>query len=282
MARPIWKGHISFGLVNVPVMLQAAESRQKLSFKLLDKRDKAGIRYQRINDKSGKEVAWDQIVKGYDHGDGEYVLLTDKDFKNAAVEATQTIDIVDFVEREEVDQMYFAQPYYLVPGKKGEKGYVLLRETMERTGKLAIGRVVIRTREHLAAVFPRGDALVLNLMRFHHELVDPGKLDVPTGDMKKYKISPKEVAMAEKLVDAMSAKWKPEKYRDEYYDALMKYIQKKAKTGEVAEVQPKREKAGKVIDLMELLEKSVKGKPRAPKKSKAKPPRTSAAQRKRA
>jgi DNA end-binding protein Ku len=282
MARPIWKGHISFGLVNVPVMLQAAESRQKLSFKLLDKRDKAGIRYQRINDKTGKEVAWDQIVKGYDHGDGEYVLLTDKDFKNAAVEATQTIDIVDFVDRDEIDQMYYDQPYYLVPGKKGEKGYVLLRETMERTGKLAIGRVVIRTREHLAAVFPRGDALVLNLMRFHHELVDPGKLDVPTGDMKKYKISPKEVAMAEKLVDAMSAKWKPEKYRDEYYDALMKYIHKKAKTGEVALAPTKREQAGKIIDLMELLEKSVKGKPKAAKKATRKPPRTTAAQRKRA
>lgn len=282
MPRPIWKGHISFGLVNVPVLMQAAESRQKLSFKLLDKRDKAAIRYQRISDKSGKEVPWDQIVKGYEHADGEFVLLTDKDFKNAAVEATQTIDIVDFVDRAEIDQMYYDQPYYLVPGKKGEKGYVLLRETMERTGKLAIGRVVIRTREHLAAVFPRGDALVLNLMRFHHELVDPGKLDVPTGDMKKYKISPKEVAMAEKLVDAMSAKWKPEKYRDEYYDALMKYIQKKAKTGEVAEVPTKREKAGKVIDLMELLEKSVKGKPKSGKKSKAKPPKTAAAQRKRA
>jgi DNA end-binding protein Ku len=282
MPRPIWKGHISFGLVNVPVMLQAAESRQRLSFKLLDKRDKSGIRYQRINDKSGKEVPWDQIVKGYDHGDGEFVLLTDKDFKNAAVEATQTIDIVDFVDRDEIDQMYFDQPYYLVPGKKGEKGYVLLRETMERTGKLAIGRVVIRTREHLAAVFPRGDALVLNLMRFHHELVDPGKLDVPTGDMKKYKISAKEIEMAEKLVDAMSAKWKPEKYRDEYYDQLMKYIEKKAKTGEVAPAPAKREKAGKVIDLMELLEKSVKGKPKAAKKSTRKPPRTSAAQRKRA
>jgi DNA end-binding protein Ku len=284
MPRAIWKGNISFGLVNVPVMVLPAESRKRLSFKLLDKRDKAGIKYERVNDQTGKPVAWQDIVKGYEYEDGEYVVLTDKDFKAAAVEATQTIDIEDFVDREEIDQMYFDQPYYLVPGKKGEKGYVLLRETMERTGKLAIGRVVIRTREHLAAVFPRGDALVLNLMRFHHELVDPKKLDVPAGDVKAYKIKPKEVGLAEKLVDAMSSKWKPEKYKDEYYDQLMGYIEKKAKTGEVAAPKPRKEKAGKVIDLMELLQKSVKEKPKAARasKKKSKPPTVKAAQRKRA
>jgi DNA end-binding protein Ku len=270
--------------VNVPVMVLPAESRKRLSFKLLDKRDKAGIKYERVNDQTGKQVAWQDIVKGYEHDDGEFVVLTDKDFKAAAVEATQTIDIEDFVDREEIDQMYFDQPYYLVPGKKGEKGYVLLRETMERTGKLAIGRVVIRTREHLAAVFPRGDALVLNLMRFHHELVDPKKLDVPSGDAKDYKIKPKEVELAAKLVSAMSSKWKPEKYKDEYYDQLMSYIEKKAKTGDVAAPKPRKEKAGKVIDLMELLQKSVKDKPKSARasKKKAKPPTVKAAQRKRA
>ncbi|MCC6572936.1 MAG: Ku protein [Planctomycetes bacterium] len=276
MPRPIWKGHISFGLVSIPVVLMNAISpRRELHFTMLDKRDHSRIKYQRVNATTGKDVPWPEIVKGYNTGDN-FVLVTDKDFKNAAVEATQTVDILDFVQQDEIDRMYYDKPFHIVPGKKGEKGYSLLREVLERTGKVAIGKVVIRTREHLAAVFPHNGALVLNLLRFDHELVKLKELHLPAQTLKPIKVSPKELDVANQLVEAMTSKWKPEKYRDEYYDKMMKYIERKAKAGGV-EVPPeeKPQREAKVYDMLDLLKKSVGDKHARPKIAKA-------AQRKRA
>ncbi len=261
MARPIWKGYITFGLVNVPITLYTAESRQELSFHLLDQRNKARIRYQTVNEVTGEEVPRDNIVKAYEYEDGQYVILTDEDFQKALVEATQKIELEDFVDEDAIDYVYFDKPYYLVPGKRGEKAYVLMREALRRTHKIGIAKVVIHTRQHLAALLPMGNALVLNLLRFHHELRDVSGLELPA-EADEQKVTGKEFDMAKQLVDAMTTEWQPEKYRDEYRDALVQWIEKKAKEGEMA--MPPEETApvemrerGEIVDIMDLLKKSV-------------------------
>ena len=265
MPRPIWKGHISFGLVSIPITLYSAEKRFDLHFKLLDSRDKAKIRYSRVNEVTGEEVPWDQIVKGYEYDD-KYVLIDDEEFKKVAVEATRTIEIEDFVAEDSIDHVYFDKPYFVVPDKKNQKGYVLLREVLRNTGKAGIARVVIHTREYLSALFVTGDVLVLELLRFEQELRNPKEFELPGNDLSDYKVTKKEVDLAEKLVEAMTAKWEPEKYEDEYRTELMEWIQKKAKAGglevppESAEEPGEEEGGGKVIDMMELLKKSVEGK----------------------
>lgn len=257
MARSIWKGSISFGLVNIPVGLYSAETRDEVHFKLLDKKTKSPIHYKRVSEESGKEVAWEDTVRGYEVG-GKFVILSDEDLKRASPEATQTIDIVDFVELDEISTLYFDKPYYLAPDKKGAKAYALLREVLRRTGKVGIAKVVIRTRQYLAAVVARSEVLTLELLRFAHELRDPSELDVPKG---KEGVSPRELEMAEKLVEGMVGTWKPEKYKDEYRDDLMKMIKKRADAGELegsTEAAPKPERAsGNVLDLMALLKQSV-------------------------
>ncbi len=260
MARSIWKGAISFGLVNVPVGLYAAENRSDLHFTMLDSRNKAHVRYQRVNEVTGEEVPWDTIVKAYEYDDGNFVVVTDEDFKRASVEATQTVEIEDFVDKNAVNYVYFDKPYYLVPGKKGEKGYVLLRETLRRTNKVGIARVVIRSKEHLAALIPEGNALVLDLIRFKQELRDPAEYNLPGENMDDYKVSSKEIDMAEKLVEAMSSEWEPDKYHDEYREKLMSYIEQKMREGkgeEIPEPAPSPEPEGRVIDMMDLLKQSV-------------------------
>ena len=288
MPRPIWKGHITFGLVSIPVNLQSAERRFELHFKMLDSRDKARIRYERVNEITGEEVPWEQIVKAYDYDDqGNYVVMNEEDFKRAAVEATQTIDIEDFVELQNIDSIYFDKPYYLVPGKGGEKGYALLRETLKKTKKIGIAKVVIRTRQYLAAVKPEDGALVLNILRFHQELIPPKELEKSQGDLKGVKINPKEVQMAEKLVQSMTSRWKPEKYHDEYRDALMHWIEKKAKSGGMVpaaelEASEVKSKGAEVIDIMSLLKKSIQrrgGKVSASEKEKKLASKTSAQRR---
>ena len=179
LGRPIWKGTINFGLVNIPVALYSAEADNSIDFDLLDKRDFSRVRYRRVNEKTGREVPWDEIVKGYEYKKGEYVALTDDDFLKANVEATQSIDILDFVDAADISPIYFDKPYYLVPLKNGQRAYALLREVLKRTGKVGIARVVIRTRQHLAALLADGPVLILNLLRFSHELRDPSTLDVP-------------------------------------------------------------------------------------------------------
>ncbi len=260
MARPIWKGSISFGLVNIPITLYSAEQKTELHFKLLDKRSKSEVHYQRVNEDTGQEVPWDQIVKGYQYEGGDYVLLDDEDFKKAAVEATQMIEISDFVDLSAIEFKYFEKPYYVVPGKKAEKGYVLLREVLKRTGKVAISKVVIRTRQYLSALIPQENALVLNILRYYQELRDESEFDFPTGSIEQYKVTDRELQIAEMLVESMTNEWDPEKYHDEYHDALMEWIEKKAQAGGMVPAEqaaPEVRETGKVVDMMELLKRSV-------------------------
>lgn len=258
MPRAIWKGSISFGLVNIPVGLYSAEKREEISFHLLDRRNMARVRYKKVNEETGNEVPWDDTVRGYEYEKGQYVVLTDEDLKRAAPEATQSIDIIDFVDLEEISPLYFDKPYYLGPDKKGSRAYALLRETLRRTAKAGIAKVVIRTKQYLAAVVARGDVLTLEILRYAHELRDPGELDVPTGGEG---VSERELEMAERLVEGMVEDWKPERYKDTYRDDLMKMIEKRVEAGQTEgsdEPTPApRRTEGKVLDLMALLKQSV-------------------------
>ncbi len=208
MPRELWKGAIQFGLVNIPVSLFPAEDRDDLSFTMLDKRDLQPVGYKRYNKSTGDEVAYEDIVKAYELDDGRYVTLEKDDFRKANVEATQTVDIAGFVAANAIPPYYLESPYYLAPGKHGDKGYALLREVLERTGKVAIATVVIRTRQHIAAVYPHDKVLVLNTLRYQDELRDSRDLDVPK-DLKAAKVQPNEIKMAERLIDGMAMKWDP-------------------------------------------------------------------------
>lgn len=274
MARPIWKGHISFGLVNIPVTLYSAEERNEFQMKMVDSRNNASIKYQRINEKTGEEVPFDQIVKGYEYEDGQFILLTDEDLKRAAPEKTQTIDIETFVPIDAIMPQYFDKPYYLVPGKNSDKAYVLLREALRKSGRMGIARVVIRTRQYIAAISPKGEALVLDLLRYHKELREPPAEKIPGNDFEKLKISDKELDLAQQLIAAMSGEWEPAAYKDEYRAALMDWIEKKAAAGGIIPVGDSDDvdvdSGGKVIDMMALLkasmEKSAEPKPKAKSK----------------
>ena len=269
--RSIWKGAISFGLVNIPVSLYTVEEKNDLKFSYIDSRDENKIKYKRVNEVTGEEVPWDQIVKAYEFDDGDYVVMTDEDFEKADVEATKTVDIETFINEDELPLMYLEKPYYMAPTKGGEKPYVLLREALEKSGRIAIARVVIRTREHLAAIYTRDEALVLNLIRFHDDIRSMEELKIP----KSAKISDKELELAESLIDGMTAEWKPEEYRDKYRDAVMKRIEAKArkKGKDLDEEEPDTEApaTGKVVDIMDLLKKSVEAQqPQKERKSRKK------------
>jgi DNA end-binding protein Ku len=255
MARAIWKGSISFGLVYIPITLYPATRREELKFRLLRKSDLSPVNYKRVAEKDGKEVSWDEIVKGYEYEKGKYVVLKDEDFERVDLEATQTVDIQDFVEQEEIDPMFFYKPYYLEPQKGGDKAYALLRDALKDSNKVGIAKVVIKTRQYLAGVKPEDGALVLELMHFADELVDTGKLRVP----KKTEVGKREVHMAKSLIDSMSSKWKPEKYRDDYREALMEVIEEKVEAGgkEIEEKPKKAPKPTKVIDLVSVLQRSL-------------------------
>src|SRR5688572_8272616 len=232
MSRPIWKGHISFGLVNVPVVLYSAERRSDLSFRLIDSRNSARVRYERVNEETGEEVPWDKIVKGYEYEEGNYVLLSDEELEHASAEMTRTIEIEEFVDLKAIDVRFFDKPYVLVPGNKGEKGYVLLREAISAAGKAGIARVVIRARQYLAAVLPQGEALVLELLRYPQELADVSEFDLPGKDLREHGVQKKEIDLATKLIGGMTAKWNSSKYHDEYRDVLLKLIQRKVDAGQ--------------------------------------------------
>ena len=278
MARAIWKGSISFGLVSIPVALHPAEKPEELSFNQLDRRDLSPVGYKRVNKKTDREVPWDQIVRGYQYRRGNYVVLTDQDLKRANVEATQTIDLVGFVKADQISPLFYERPYYLEPGKGGAKAYALLRETLKSTGMVGIASVVIRTRQHLAALLERDGVLVLELLRWAHEIRETKGLEVP--DERRAHVSKKEVDMAVQLVKGMEVTWDPKKYKDTYADDLMALIQRKVASGKTAEVdesEPRqRRKGGVVVDLMPLLKKSLEqGKRRSSERSKA--PRKAAA-----
>ncbi|MGC4089060.1 MAG: Ku protein [Polyangiaceae bacterium] len=260
MARSIWNGSIGFGLVQIPVSLHAAEDHEALDMTMLDRRDMSPIGYERINKKTGKPVPWKDVVKGYEHKKGKYVVLDEGDFAQANVEATRQMDISDFVEFASIDPRYFNRPYYIEPQKAGKKAYALLRETLQRTGKAGIGKVVLRTRQHLAAVVAHEKLLLLVLLRFEDELRKESDLDLPAAS--KAAFTAKELSMAEKLVEGLSAEFEPSKYEDDYHRDLMKLIQHKVKVGDVNVVsetkEPPRKAPAKVIDLAALLAQSVK------------------------
>ena len=271
MARAIWKGSISFGLVNIPIALYPATRREEFKFRLLRKSDLSPVSYKRVAEKDGTEVPWDQIVKGYEYEKGKYVVLKDEDFERVDLEATQTVDIQDFVDQEEIDPIFFYKPYYLEPQKGGDKAYALLRDALKDSNKVGIAKVVIKTRQYLAGVKPEDGVLVLELMHFADELADPGKLHVP----KKTEVGKREINMAKSLIDSMSSKWNPEKYRDDYREALMEVIEEKVETGgkEIEEKPKKARKPTKVIDLVSVLQKSLEqtgGKKKATAKSRSK------------
>jgi DNA end-binding protein Ku len=255
MARAIWKGSISFGLVNIPIALYPATRREEFKFRLLRKSDLSPVNYKRVAEKDGKEVPWDQIVKGYEYEKGKYVVLKEEDFQRVDIEATQTVDIQDFVELDEIDPIFFYKPYYLEPQKGGDKAYALLRDALKDSKKVGIAKVVIKTREYLAGVKPEDGALVLELMHFADELADASKLHIP----KKVEVGKREMTMAKSLVDSMSSKWNPEKYKDDYREALMEVIEEKVDAGgkEIEEKPRKAPKPTKVIDLVSVLQKSL-------------------------
>src|SRR6059036_264663 len=266
MARAIWKGSISFGLVNIPIALYPATRKEELSFRLLRRSDLSPVNYKRVAEKDGKEVPWDEIVKGYEYEKGKYIVLKNEDFQRVDLEATQTVDIQDFVDQEEIDPMFFYKPYYLEPQKGGDKAYALLRDALEESKKVGIAKVVIKTRQYLAGVKPEDGALVLELMHFAEELADPSKLHVP----KKVEVGKREMNMAKSLIDSMSSKWNPEKYREDYREALMEVIEEKVESGgkEIEEKPKKAPRPTKVIDLVSVLQKSLEQSGAAKKKSK--------------
>jgi DNA end-binding protein Ku len=270
MARAIWKGSISFGLVNIPIGLYPATRKEDLRFRLLRKSDLSPVNYKRVAEKDGKEVPWGEIVKGYEYEKGKYIVLKDEDFQRVDLEATQTVDIQDFVDLDEIDPMFFSKPYYLEPQKGGDKAYALLRDSLERKKKVGIAKVVIKTRQYLAGVKPEDGALVLELMHFADELADASKLNIP----KKVEVGKREIQMATALIESMSAKWNPEKYKDDYREALMEVIEEKVEAGgkEIEEKPKKAPKPTKVIDLVKVLQQSLeqtgKAKSRSTKREK--------------
>jgi DNA end-binding protein Ku len=263
MARAIWKGAVSFGLVYIPVEMYSAARSSTLELNLLDKRDFAPVGYQRVNKRTGKVVEWGDIVKGFEYKKGEYVALSDEDFRQANVKASQTIEITSFASSADIAPEYYENPYYLVPTKGGEKGYALLRETLLRTGKVAVGSIVMRGRQHFGVIGADKRVLLFNTLRFAAELRALGDLDLAAPTSKAASISPKEVAMAEKLIEEMSAPWKPDEYHDTYREDLMRRIKEKVRKRQTHILTPKEktpkagEKSAQVIDLMAVLKKSL-------------------------
>lgn len=278
--RPIWKGSISFGLVNIPITLHTATKSEDLKFRLLRAKDLSPVNYKRVAEVDGKEVPWGQIVKGYEYEKGKFVVIKDEDFKRVDIEATQTVDIVNFVELEEVNPVFFHKPYYMEPQKGGDRAYVLLRNALKDTGKIGIAKVVIKTRQHLAAVKPQGEGLMLELMHFASELKDIEDFKQP----RQAKIAKKESDMAKALIDSMSEKWKPEDYKDEYREALQEMIEDKVEHGgkSAPKKAARQKRPSNVIDLVEVLQQSVRDSKKSSRKGATHAKKTAARKRKNA
>jgi DNA end-binding protein Ku len=271
-ARPIWSGTISFGLLNIPVQLMSGERHVDLQFRMLDSRNNARIRYERVNEETGEEVPWKEIVKAFEYDKGNYVVLEKEDFEKAAPESTESVDIEAFIDASAIGPEYFEKPYYLVPAKKAEKGYVLLRETLKRLKTAGLARVVIRTREYLSLVMPRDDALMLMLLRYPQEIVSEEEYAFPDKKISAYRVNQKELDMAETLVKSMVGEWNPDEYHDDFRERLTKVIEAriKAKGGVRApsaeEVAMPKNASTNVVDFMSLLQKSIKDNKRTPAK----------------
>jgi DNA end-binding protein Ku len=269
----IWKGALTFGLVNIPVELRSAVRSDHISFRLLHEEDLSPVKYERVCQRTGDPVPWDEIVKGYEYAKGKFVVLTDEDFKAAALESSKTIDILDFVQESEIDPRYFDTPYFLVPSKGGEKAYALLREAIRNAGAVGIGKVIIRQAQHLAGVKVVGDALVLEIMRFANELVAADEYTFPDATV----VRPQELDMAEQLVANLAEPFNPEKYTDDYRANLMKVIKAKLKGKKIAVAEADDEPGdAKVLDLMARLQASL-GQGRASAKPRTKSPKRVAA-----
>src|SRR5215510_9067232 len=251
--RAIWKGNISFALVSIPISLFSATRKSELSFHYLHKKDMSPVSYKRFCDAENAEVAWEEITRGYEYEKDHYVEITDEDLDNADIELTKTIQIQEFVQEEEIDPVYFDKPYYLEPQKGGERAYALMRDALAQAKKIGIAKVVLKSREHLAAVKSVGNMLTLQTMRFAHEIVDAGSLNLPA----KAEISKKEMDLANTLIDSMSDKFDPNRYKDDYYEKVMELI--RLKVAGVAPEAPAAKVPGpaKVVDLMEILKQSL-------------------------
>jgi DNA end-binding protein Ku len=274
MPATIWTGTLSFGLLHVPVKLMSGERSVDLQFRMLDSRDNARIRYERVNSETGEEVPWKDIVKAFEYDKGSYVVLDPDDIKAASSDGKEAVEIEAFVDLADIGLRHFEKPYVLVPGKKAEKGYVLLRETLRKTGKAGVARVVVRQREYLSAVVPHDDALVLILLRYQQELVDLGEFKLPAGKLSDYRVSPKEIQMATQLVESMSVPWNPDDYTDDYRERLRAVIDKRMKSEGVVspEVDDEIEREGiatNVVDFESLLKKSISDNKRTPAKKAA-------------
>jgi DNA end-binding protein Ku len=275
MPRPVWSGTLSFGLLNIPVSLMSGEKPSAdIHFRMLDGRNNAPVKYERVNAETGEEVPWKEIVKAYEYEKGSFVVLDPEDIKSAAPESHDAVEVEGFVDASAIGPQYFEKPYVLVPQKKAEKGYVLLREALQKTGKIGIGRVVIRTRENLCAVMPEGDALMLMMLRYPHELVDIHEYNIPEGAKGDYRITPKELQFSEQLIDAMSSEWEPDNYKDEFRARLQKVIKERMESDGVVRRKTEEHEAAEgtatnVVDFMALLQKSIAGKSRTPAKKTA-------------
>ncbi len=266
--RVLWKGAISFGLVHIPVALYSATTDHGIDFDWLDKRTMDPVGYKRINKKTGKEIAREQIVKGIEYEDGEYVVLSDKEIAAAYPKTTQTIEIETFVPADGIPFVYLERPYYVAPINRGAKVYALLRETLQRSGRVGVARVVIQTKQHLAVLVPAGPGLVLNLLRWGADIRPWTDLPLPSEDAKKAGLSERELKMAKELVDDMSTDWDPDEFKDEFKDEILRLVDKKVKAGQTETVtQPEPEESqsaegrgAKIIDLTELLQRSLRGK----------------------
>ena len=253
MARPIWKGAVAFGLVSIPVELHTAVRDSRPRFRMLHAEDKSPVKFERVCLREGRPVAWEDLVKGYEYAKGQFVVLTKEDFKAAAVEKTQRVDIVDFVKASDIDDRFFETPYYVVPGKSGEHAYALLRAAMRAADRVGIAKFILRDVQHLAALEVIGDALVLTLLRFADELVDTGQWTLPADKA----VSKAELDMAKSLVESLATEWKPDKYTDEYRDNLMRVIRAKAKGKKIKLESTAEPRQAEVIDLMERLRRSL-------------------------
>src|SRR5438046_1037793 len=253
MARALWKGSITFGLVNIPIELHTAVRDHRPRFRMLHAKDKSPVRFERVCIRDGHPVAWEDLVKGYEYEKGRFVVMAKEDFQAAAVEKTRTVDILDFVKTEEIDDRFFETPYYLVPVKGGERAYALLREAIRDSGRIGIAKFILRDAQHLAAVEAIDDALVLSVMRFADDLADDKQFHFPAAKG----IRPQELQMAKTLVNNLAAKWDPAKYTDQYRDNLLTIIKAKMK-GKKVELMPEQEPRGaEVVDLMERLRRSL-------------------------
>jgi DNA end-binding protein Ku len=266
MARSIWKGDISFGLVSIPVALVSTDEKTDIHFHLLNSKTNARVRYQRVDEETGKEVPWNEIVKGYEYDKGNYIVINEEAFEKASPELFKTIDIIEFVDSEEIDSLYYNKPYYLVPESKNKKAYVLLREALKKTNKAGVAKTIIRTKEYLSLILPHNHTLLLYLIHFKEELRPEEELNLPKDSIRSYKISDKEEKMAIDLINDMSTTWEPEKYHNEYRITLEKWLEGKAKSLKKSGKKITKMGSDTVVDFISLLKQSMKKKKSAPKK----------------